>query len=160
FAYWRLLHSWVEQTAGRRASDWDGSRLILRLYDISYIEFTGLNAHRIQDHDLPGLTGELFFGLPAPGTWQLADVGFLLRNGAVPPAARSAAVPFAPDAPSRNSSQAALLVHGPGRLEHIGNVWDQEHELRERRRPRLRHPLRILSLAFASRPSGQSGQLA
>ena len=30
---------------------------------------------------LPHLCGQLFFHLPKPGTWQLAEVGFLLRNG-------------------------------------------------------------------------------
>ncbi len=160
FVHWRILHDWVEHTARQRADAWDGSRMIVRLYDVSYITFTGLNAHRIQDHLLDGLTGQLFFPLPTPGTWQIAEVGFLLRNGEFLPAARSPAVSFAADAPSRQGGSAALLVHGPGRLEHIGNVWDQEHELRERRRPHLRHPLRIAALAFASRPSGQDSSLA
>jgi glycosyltransferase involved in cell wall biosynthesis len=160
FAYWRMLHDQVEQMARSRGGDWDGSRPMLRLYDVSYIHFTGLNAHRIQDHPLHGLTGEMFLSLPTPGTWQLAEVGFLLRNGEFLPAARSPVVPFAPDSPSRQGGHSALLVTAPGRLEQVGNVWDQEHELRERRRPRLRHPLRIAALAFASRPSGQQGALA
>jgi glycosyltransferase involved in cell wall biosynthesis len=160
FAYWRLLHGWVEATARARGGRWDGSRPILRLYDVSYINFTGLNANRIQDHTLPGLTGQLFFGLPTPGTWQIAEVGFLLRSGEFIPAARSPAVAFAPEAPCRHTSPAALLVTAPGRVEQVNSVWDAEHELRERRRPRLRHPLRIAAFAFASRPSGQQGALA
>jgi glycosyltransferase involved in cell wall biosynthesis len=160
FAYWRILHSWMEQIAHARSGDWDGSRPILRLYDVSYIQFTGFNAHRIQDHTLPDLAGQLFLSLPTPGTWQLAEVGFLLRNGEFIPAARSPVVVFAPDSPSKNGTQAALLVTGPGRIEQIGNVWNQESELRERRRPQLRHPLRIAALAFASHPSGQQGPLA
>jgi glycosyltransferase involved in cell wall biosynthesis len=160
FAYWRILHAQVEQMAQSRAEHWDGARPILRVYDVSYIHFTGLNAHRIQDHPLNGLTGETFFSLPTPGSWQIAEVGFLLRNGEFLPAARSPVVSFAPDSPSRQSSQAALLVTAPGHIEQIGNVWHQEQELRERRRPQLRHPLRIAALAFASRPSGQEGALA
>jgi glycosyltransferase involved in cell wall biosynthesis len=160
FVHWRILHDWVEQKAGERAADWDGCRMIVRLYDVSYITFNGLNAHRVQDHVVKELTGSMFVGVPSPGTWQLAEVGFQLRNGEFLPAARSPVVPFAPEGPSRHGGSAALLVHSPGRIEHIGNVWDQEHELRERRRPHLREPLRIAALAFASRPSGQDSTLA
>jgi glycosyltransferase involved in cell wall biosynthesis len=160
FAYYRILHEWVEQTEKSRNGDWDGSRPVLRLYDVSFIEFDGFNAHRLLDVTLSGLAGEMFVTLPSAGTWQIAEVGFLLRNGEFLPAARSPVVPFAPDGPSRQGGHAALLVTGPGRFEQIGNVWDQEKELRERRRPQLRHPLRIAALAFASRPSGQHGALA
>ncbi|HEX5271784.1 MAG TPA: DUF4912 domain-containing protein, partial [Gemmataceae bacterium] len=61
FAHWRMPHDWVERTASRKGWAWHNSRPILRLYDVSYIEFNGLNAHRIQDHTLPSLCGELFF---------------------------------------------------------------------------------------------------
>jgi hypothetical protein len=160
FAHWRILPGWAHQAAQSRGPAWDGCRPVLRLYDVSYIEFTGLNAHRMQDEPLPGLCGQRFFNLPVPGTWQIAEVGFLLRDGEFIPAARSPAVPFGPEAPSRHGGQAALLVHGPGRLQPVGNVWDAEHELRERRRPHLRQPLRLASFAFACRASGQDGPLA
>jgi glycogen(starch) synthase len=160
FAYWRILHSWMEQIARECGGAWDGSRPVLRLYDVSLIEFNGRNAHRIQDEPLPELTGRRFFNLPAAGTWQLAEVGFLLRSGEFIPAARSPVVPFGADAPSRRGGAAGLLVAGPGRIEAIENVWDQERVLNERRRPHLRQPLRIAAFAFASRPSGQDGTLA
>jgi glycosyltransferase involved in cell wall biosynthesis len=160
FAYWRLTHDWVEQVRSSRHDRWDGCRMILRLYDVSYLTFNGLNAHRIQDHRVEGLTGQFFFDLPNPGTTQIVEVGFLLGDGEFVPGARSVAVPFPPDGPSRHGGSAALLVTEPGRIDQVGNVWDQEHELRERRRPRLRQPLRIADLAFASRPSGQDDGLA
>jgi glycosyltransferase involved in cell wall biosynthesis len=160
FAYWQMLPGWVEQVARSRGGAWDLSRPVLRLYDVSYIQFNGLNAHRIQDEPLPGLTGSVFFHVSVPGTWQLAEVGFLLTNGEFIPAARSPAVPFPPDAPCRHGSAEALFVRAPGQVVPIGNVWDAERELRERRRPMLRHPLRIAAFAFASRASGQQGSLA
>ncbi|MFO0927885.1 MAG: DUF4912 domain-containing protein [Gemmataceae bacterium] len=160
FAYWRILPSWVETVARARGAAWDGSRPILRLYDVSCIEFTGLNAHRIQDENLYSLTGHLFFNLPAPGTWQLAEVGFLLRNGEFVAACRSLAIPFALDQASRRGGSEGLLVTGPRQVEAIHNVWDAESVLRERRRPHLRSPLRIAAMAFASRPTGQQGTLA
>jgi glycosyltransferase involved in cell wall biosynthesis len=164
FAHWRIRLDWVEQTARERGRAWDGSRPVLRLYDVSCIEFNGFNAHRLQDEHLPNLVGCRFFNLPYAGSWQLAEVGFLLRGGEFIPAARSLAVPFGADSPARNSGHAALLVTRPTgegvKTEEIGNVWDQERELRERRRPRLRQPLHIAAFAFASRISGQTGPLA
>jgi glycogen(starch) synthase len=160
FAHWRLLHDWVEEVRRPRQGRWDGCRMILRLYDVSYIVFDGFNAHRVQDHTINGLTGQYFFNLPSGGTTQIAEIGFLLRDGEFVPGPRSIAVPFPPEGPSRHGGSAALLVTGPGRIEQVGNVWDQEHELRERRRPRLRQPLRIAELAFASRPSGQDDAVA
>jgi glycosyltransferase involved in cell wall biosynthesis len=160
FAYWRIRAEWVEQTARQRGSAWHGCRLVLRLYDVSFIVFNGFNAHRIQDHALPALCGQFYFKLPRPGTWELAEVGFLLQSGEFIPAARSAPVPFPPEGASSRTSRAALLVNDHPGPEEIGNLWDQESILQERRRPRLRRPLRCAALAFASRESGQQGWLA
>jgi glycosyltransferase involved in cell wall biosynthesis len=155
FAHWRLSPDWVDQTAQHRGHAWGGCRLVLRLYDVSYIEFNGLNAHRIQDHDLPSLCGQLFFKLTCSSTWQLAEAGFLLRNGEFVAAARSHAVAFPSGTPSSQGGHAALLVDPAGGVEPVGNLWEQDRMLAERRRPRLRRSLRIAAFAFNSLPSGQ-----
>jgi glycogen(starch) synthase len=160
FAHWRIRQDWVDRTAWDKGHAWQNCRLVLRLYDVSHIHFNGLNAHRMQDHTLPGLCGQLFFKVPRPGTWELAEVGFLLRSGEFVPAARSQAVPFAPDTGSPRGSHAALLVTGAGRVEEVGNLWDQERILRERRNPKLRVPLRTAAFAFAALGSGHEGWLA
>src|SRR5262245_55839016 len=46
FVYWRVRPDWAEQAAGARGGAWHGCRLVVRLYDVSHIHFTGLNAHR------------------------------------------------------------------------------------------------------------------
>lgn len=160
FAHWHVLQPWVDRTAWHKGNSWHHCRLILRLYDVSNILFNGLNAHRIQDEPLPALSGQQFFKLPRAGTWQLAEVGFLLRNGEFVPAARSYAAAFAPDGASSRGEHTALHVDGRGRVEEIGNLWDQEKILRERRQPKLRTPLRIGAFALASLPSGQQGSSA
>ena len=68
FAHWRLLPDWIDRTAGDCGDGWNESRMILRLYDVSYIDFDGLNSHRIQDHEIGSLCGQMFFNLPDPGT--------------------------------------------------------------------------------------------
>jgi hypothetical protein len=160
FAHWRIRQQWVDETAWHRGNAWRDCRLVLRLYDVSYLQFTGLNAHSMRDHTLPCLCGQMFFKLTRPGTWQLAEVGFLLRSGEFVPAARSHSIPFPADAAAARSGHEALLHHPRTGLEHVGNVWDQAKILDERRRPRLRQPLRSAAFAFAARETGQDGPLA
>src|SRR5579883_2523435 len=129
FAHWRIRPEWVDETAQQRGGAWHHCRFVLRLYDVSYIQFNGFNAHRIQDEPLGGLCGQRFFHLPHPGTTQLAEVGFLLRSGEFIPAARSQAVSFGRNFWSSNRDASALYVDERGRIEPAGNVWDQEHFL-------------------------------
>lgn len=160
FAHWRIRHEWVEETARQRGGAWHHCRLVLRLYDVSYIQFNGFNAHAMFDVPLQGIVGQHMFKVGRPGTWQLAEVGFVLRNGEFLPAARSHVVQFPRDCPSPRTDHAALYVDRKRRLEPIGNIWDQERILEERRKPRLRQPLRIASLALESLATGHDGPLA
>ena len=160
FVHWRLLHSWIEQTAGQRGGAWHDCRMVLRIYDVSFIEFNGLNAHHQFDIEIQELCGQRFFSLPRPGTWQVAEVGFRLCSGEFIPAARSHVVPFAADAVSPRSSHAALLVDEYGRVEEVGNLWEHEQILNERRKPKLRAPLRIATFALEALPAGHDGPLA
>jgi len=157
FAHWRILDDWIGRAAEQRGGDWHDCRMVLRLYDVSYLEFTGLNANRIQDYLLPATCGQMFFDLPQSGTWQLAEVGFVLRSGEFLPAARSTAVAFAGGGPSSHGDHTALLVDNDGNIEEIGSLWDQEKILTERRTPKLRTPLRIGAFAFRSSEADQEG---
>lgn len=149
FAHWRIRPEWVDETARKRGAAWHNCRLILRLYDVSCIQFNGFNAHRIQDETLPSLCGQRFFHLPGRGTSQIGEVGFLLRSGEFIPAARSHHVDFPRDCWSGSRDQTALYVDEHWHIEPAGNIWEQENFLRERRRPKLRRALRIAAFAVA-----------
>src|SRR5262245_43700700 len=71
FAHWRLQPEWIDQTARSRGHRWQNCALILRLYDVSYIDFNGFNAHAIVDITLPNICGQMLFHLARPGTVQL-----------------------------------------------------------------------------------------
>jgi glycogen(starch) synthase len=157
FVHWRILPEWVDETARRKGDAWHHCRLVVRLYDVSFIQFNGFNGHRIQDEGLPALGGQRFFKLPRPGTWQLAEVGFVLRDGEFLPAARSHSVRFAPDAVSPRGDHAALLVDDRLCVEEVGNLWEQEKVLEERRKPKLKQPLRIAAFAWAAAGPGEDG---
>jgi glycosyltransferase involved in cell wall biosynthesis len=157
FAHWRILQGWVESTAWSRGDAWRDCRLVLRIYDISYIDFNGFNAHSLHDFALPSLCGRMHFKQPRPAATQLAEVGFLLRSGEFIPAARSRATPFPPFGPSPRGGHCGLYVDGRGRMEEVGSVWEQERILNERRRPRLRSGLRIAAFAWSSAAVGHDG---
>ena len=116
----------------------------------------------MHDYTLPALSGRMFFKQPRPAATQLAEVGFLLRNGEFLPAARSRATPFPPPGPSPHGGHAGLYVDGRGRVEEIGNVWDQERILHERRRPRLRRTAAgrgVRLVVGGARPRRRAGPL-
>ena len=148
FAHWRIKQEWIDATAKSRGAAWTNCRMVLKLYDVSFIIFNGLNAHHISTLSLPQICGHIFFHLPRPGTTQLAEVGFELRNGEFIAAARSFTMPFPPESPSSRNSQAGLLVDDTLQCTPIGNLWEQDRILTELRKPVLRHPLRIAMFTF------------
>jgi glycosyltransferase involved in cell wall biosynthesis len=155
FAHWRIAHDWIEEMRRQRGDAWRDCRMVLRLYDVSYITFNGLNANHLQDQPLPCICGQMFFNLPHAGTWQLGEVGFILRGGEFIPAARSQTVSFPRASTSSHGAMDALLVDEHLRVEPIGNLWDQENVLKERRSPKLRRPLRIAVLCLNLGESGR-----
>lgn len=153
-AGWRLNQARIDETRAARAGVWDGARQILRLYDVSYILFNGLNAHRTHDFPVNGRSGECFLKLQLGGTFQLAEIGFLLRTGEFVPAARSNTVEFPLGAVSVQQEHAALYVDERLKPEPVGSPWEGESYLRARSLPKLRRGLRIALLALESRARG------
>ncbi|MFH0939761.1 MAG: glycosyltransferase [Planctomycetota bacterium] len=160
FAHWRILSAWVDQLSQQRGEVWRQCRMILRLYDVSCIEFNGFNAHRIQDAPINKLAGQCFFNLPQAGSFQLAEVGFLLRSGEFIPAARAQGAQFPPAGVCRHNSQAALLVDDRLHIEEVASIWEQELFLENKRQPKVRKGLRIATFAFEAQSLGGQGLLS
>jgi len=158
-AHWRILPEWIAHARAARGAAWHDCRMVLRLYDVTCILFNGFNAHRLQDLQLSEVCGQRFIALPQPGTTQLAEVGFLLRNGEFVPAARSQAVQFPPSGVSRNSAYTAVLVDDKLRVESVPGGVEQAKDLNASRRLGLRRPLRIACFAFDAAACGQQGLL-
>ena len=110
FLVWRLREGWVAALAERKREIWPGHRLIIRLYDVSFIQFNGFNAHRVRDLTIDKLAGERLQALALAGSTQIAEIGYLLRTGEFVPAARSQAVAFPSASVSANHDAAALYV--------------------------------------------------
>lgn len=156
FAVWRLQPAWVHATAERKREVWQGARLVIRLYDVSFIEFNGFNAHRIRDVGIDGLAGERLMSFPLSGTTQLAEIGYLLRHGEFVPGARSCATVFPAMTVSASHDVSALYVDDRLAPEPVASPWEGASYLRERSKPRLRKGLRIAMLSFHGTPGATS----
>lgn len=159
FLTWRLQQSWGQETAAKKGNLFHGARLVLRLYDVSFIEFNGFNAHRMRDIVVDSLSGERLVPLPLSGTMQLAELGYLLPKGEFVPAARSTVTAFPSASVSNQHDVAALYVDERLLPEPVASPWEGASFLRERRKPRLRQGLRIAMLSFAARPGVEDGAI-
>jgi glycosyltransferase involved in cell wall biosynthesis len=157
---WRVLPEWAEQIGSTHGDGWQQRRLTLRLYDVTLVEFDGFNAHRIVDFPLEQLTGERIFGLEVAGKVELAEVGFLLQDGAFVPAARSCSVQFPSGAVVPEYDPSALFVDAELRPEPVPTPWEASHWLRHRGTAKLRDRLRIALCAFESNQVGDPGASA
>ena len=160
FAHWRIRPEWIEKVSREKGGAWNNCRLVIRLYDTTNIEFNGLNAHHIQSMTLPNICGHFLFGFNRPGSNQLAEVGFELRNGEFIPAARSQFTRFAPEGVSGRSDHSALHVDAKLKSHAVPNLWEKDAFLKEKRRPKLKKSLRIATLAYESAALGHTGKLA
>ncbi len=160
FVVWRVQPSWIESTSARRRDHWNGSRFVVRLYDVSFLEFNGMNAHRLRDIAIDGLSGQRLVAFPLAGTTQLAEVGFVLRNGEFIAAARSTATAFPSPTVSSHHDDAALYVDDRLAPEPVPSPWESTSYVRERSKPRLRRDLRIAMLSFEAEAVGHAGPVA
>ncbi len=56
-------------------------RIVLRVYDVTFIEFDGTNAHRTFEIPLSSDVRSYYINLPMPGAHYLAEVGYFDENG-------------------------------------------------------------------------------
>jgi len=160
FAHWRIHQSWIDQTAKAKGGAWHNCRLIVRLYDVTCIEFNGFNAHQVINMPVHTICGHMLFNLHKPGTNLIAEVGFELTNREFIPAARSAVVAMPPTGASARGSHAGLLVDEKLRIKEVANVWEHEKVLADVKKPRLKKRLRVAKFAFESAACGNTGVLA
>ncbi len=101
FSYWELQEGHV--LAKKRelpAEEQDSASFILRVYDVSYIEFDGNNAHYFMDVTVPFGTDRWYVNVSSPGRSWLAEMGWLSPSGKFVPVVRSNVVQTPLDGPS------------------------------------------------------------
>ncbi len=82
FAYWEVRHDKEEDIARSIRSDGDDPvKSILRIYDVTSINFNGRNAHSYFDIDLKGLANNWYINVGSPDRSWLVDIGIVTKKG-------------------------------------------------------------------------------
>jgi len=100
FSYWEVKSETVEEIKGRFKERFNGAKLILRAYDVSYIVFNGKNANYSFDIEVNSDLKNWYIDVGRPGSSWCVDIGFKLVDGTFIMIARSNTVATPSDAPS------------------------------------------------------------
>ncbi len=87
YSYWSISQETREQIA--RLRNWDQISLILRVYDITGIDFTGANSNYFFDIDVNQGSNNWYVHVGGPNRAFCVDLGFTMDNGAFYTIARS-----------------------------------------------------------------------
>ena len=93
YTYWEIERQKEEEVRNTvRAKGFDNPKSILRVYDVTDIDFTGSNAHSFFDIELKGLANNWYIEVGKPNRSWVADIGLLTPPGDFFLLARSNAV--------------------------------------------------------------------
>jgi len=90
FAYWEIRREREEEIIGKIKNDGDSPvKTILRVYDVTDVNFNGKNAHSHFDIELKGLAGNWYINVGSPDRSWIVDIGIVTKKGSFYPLARS-----------------------------------------------------------------------
>ncbi len=82
FAYWEIRKDREEDILRKIESSGDSQeKSILRVYDVTNINFNGTNAHSFFDIDLKGLANNWYINVGSPDRSWVVDIGMLSKKG-------------------------------------------------------------------------------
>jgi len=90
FSYWEIRRDKEEETVRKIESAGDGvAKSVLRVYDITDVNFNGKNAHAFFDIDLRGLATNWYINVGKPDRAWVVDIGIVTKKGEFHVLARS-----------------------------------------------------------------------
>lgn len=93
FAYWEIRKDKEDETRRKIEAAGDTpSKSILRVYDVTNVNFNGRNAHSFFDIDLHGLANSWYINVGLPEKSWIVEIGILTKSGNFYLLARSNAV--------------------------------------------------------------------
>lgn len=81
YAYWEVREATYQRLASELGGFFDSARKALRVYDVSYINFNGLNAHRFLDIEINHEANSWYIDTGGPGRSWCVDFGLKLSDG-------------------------------------------------------------------------------
>ncbi|MCM8795668.1 MAG: DUF4912 domain-containing protein [Candidatus Omnitrophica bacterium] len=80
-AYWELKESTLERLRNELKDEFYQARRVLRIYDVSFINFDGKNAHRFFDVEINTYANNWYIDTASPGRSWCVDLGLRLPDG-------------------------------------------------------------------------------
>lgn len=125
YLHWALDKTKIDALQAEEGDAFNGARQTLRLYDVSWINFDGNNAHSQFDIDVDGLWGRYYWKTDRIERFFLAEAGFRLRDGRYRALARSNVVFMDRAHRAHESSTRGLYVGGRfERMVPVENIFD------------------------------------
>lgn len=113
YAYWEITATRMEEISARYGPRiWDASRAVLRVYDVTGVEFTGTNANSFFDCSLNEPTDSWHITVPQANRTYCVDMGRLFPDGTFITILRSNFVTTPRDALSDNLDEEWMWIEG------------------------------------------------
>ncbi|MFH0877105.1 MAG: DUF4912 domain-containing protein, partial [Candidatus Omnitrophota bacterium] len=136
--YWDVSSSTFDRLHRELGHDLGQGRWMLRSYDVSFIHFDGMNAHRFFDTNVNFDARNWYLNLGTPGTSWCADLGLLLPDGRFITVLRSNTISLPPDGPSWITDEEWMIPDdefrrlygmsvglGPNISSPVGKLWQE-----------------------------------
>jgi hypothetical protein len=118
-AYWHVRNDDMSRAAAAAGPD---APMVLRIYDITYIDFSRARPHSFFDLEVHGLQNNWYVHLWADAKSYIADLGLRRRDGTLVALARSNVVETPRTGQSPNYSPAGLRLLPDGAIERVADL--------------------------------------
>jgi len=124
-AYWHIQQQSVDALELNPA--FHQAERVLRVYDVTEVDFDGGNAHRFFDRDIQQWVGNYYFGIDHQARYYLAEVGLRNQEGVFQALARSAPTFFDRDQPVDASLLNGLFAEGGSGVSRLFSDYSGSH---------------------------------
>ncbi|MFA5114572.1 MAG: DUF4912 domain-containing protein [Candidatus Omnitrophota bacterium] len=135
-SYWELTSDAIDALRRRLGESFRGSRMALRVYDVSYIIFDGKNANSYFDIEVNPQATSWYIDTKGPGRSWCVELGFRLANGDFIAIIRSNTVHTPIDGPSWITDEEWMIPDdvfarlygmgfGLGQSSPVGKAWQE-----------------------------------
>ena len=133
YAYWDIAPSSVAKISQQIGDEVHSASYVLRLYEVSYIDFNGTNANHFFDIDVGPFTKNWYINLWADNASYCADLGLRTRDGKFHPLVRSNFIttPRVTTSPRsdviwmevKEEKKAETFIYVGGKRDFLSNRW-------------------------------------
>jgi len=107
--YWEITRETLMKARATLGEDWHNARSVLRIYDITDIEFDGENAHSFFDVEVSGGSDNWYVNTRVPNRTYCVDIGLLPPDGKFIMLARSNRATTPRDIPSETTDEEWMI---------------------------------------------------